>query len=177
MSIEPKTSVVALVSEAGEDPVVKLPEKTDYTTQQLSLVNDIPPLNVTVQLPTASYPHCEPTLTETDVLQPHQCSVVHPLSEVIVRLPKVAEPQQASSAGSSVPVRFFSSTIKHDRSVTFFSAQERQDNLKTLGHSPYVSEESSTESSLDPNSVDNESTLADGCSFVSTPLSISHSLQ
>ena len=154
MSIEPKTSVVALVSEAGESPVVKLPEKTDYTTQQPSLVGNIPPLNVTVQLPTASFLNCEPTLTETDVLGPHQCSVV---SEVIVRLPKVTEPQQASSAGSSVSVRFFSSTIKHDRSVTFFSAQERQDN------SLDVSEEGSAGLFLDANSVICEGTIADGC--------------
>jgi len=88
--------MVSLVSEADENLVVKLPEKANYTTQQPSLDDNIPPLSLIDQ----------PNSTESDVPEPPQGSVLEPLSELIVRvrLPKPGEPQPANTAGSSVTV-------------------------------------------------------------------------
>jgi hypothetical protein len=121
--IEPKTSVVALVPNAGEDPVVKLPEKTNHTSRQASLVDNIPPPSMVVQLPAASFPDRKCTLTESDVLGPHQSLVLDPLPTVAVRLPKLTGPQRVSSPGSSATVRFFASTVN---TIVFFDALSEQ---------------------------------------------------
>ena len=158
--------MVPLVPKADEKVVVKLPEMTNNMAREPSTINTI---NMTEQFSAISFPDCEPTLTALDVLEPHLRSVVDPLYDYTVCLPKAVEPQQASTAGSCVTVWLFSSGVKHDRSLTTLSTQERQeDNMRTLEHSPDVSEESSPESSLDLHSVDNESTLTDSCSTVST---------
>jgi len=85
--------VIALVPET-ENPVVKLPENANYTTQRPSLDDNILPLSLIEQ----------PTPTESDVLEPRQRSALDLLSELIVRLPKSAEQQPANTAGSSVTV-------------------------------------------------------------------------
>jgi len=85
--------VVALVPET-ENPVVKLPENANYTTQRPSLDDNMLPLSLIEQ----------PTSTESDVLEPRQRSALDLLSELIVRLPKPAEQQLANTAGSSVTV-------------------------------------------------------------------------
>ncbi len=87
--------MVPLVPEADANLVVKLPEKANYTTQQPSLDDNIPPLSLIDQ----------PNSTESDVPEPPQLSVLEPLSsELIVRLPKPTGPQPANAAGSSVAV-------------------------------------------------------------------------
>lgn len=97
--------------EADENLVVKLPEMTNHMVREPWLVN-------TIQSPTSSFPDCEPTLGASDVFEPCLRSVVGPPHEYTVRFPKAAEPQQASIAGSCVTVWFFSSVVKHDRSLT-----------------------------------------------------------
>lgn len=156
--------MVALVPET-ELPVVKLPERADYTTQRRSPDDNVPLLGLMDQ----------PTSTEPDVFDPLRCSMLEPLSEPTVRLPKPPEPQPANTAGSSVTVQSLSSAVKHDRSLTSFSAQERQeDNSSTLTPSPDVSEESSAESSLDLHSFDNETTVTDACDDVSASVRVPH---
>jgi len=91
--------VAALVLETDENPVVKLPEQTNHMNRQPPLVDNVPPLGVFFQPPTVSFLGCEPTLTDSDVPEPSQCSVVAPLPKLIVRLPKLAEPQPANTAG------------------------------------------------------------------------------
>lgn len=90
--------------ETDESPVVKLPQKANYTAERPSLEDNVPPPSVIVQHPTSSFPDCEPTVADSNVLEPRQCSVVDPLSELVVRLPKLAVSQHASSARSSVVV-------------------------------------------------------------------------
>ena len=77
-----------------ENPVVKLPKKANYTTQQPTLDDSITPLGLIDQ----------PTSTEPDVLEHRQCSVMEPLPELIVRLPKPPGSQSANTAGSSATV-------------------------------------------------------------------------
>lgn len=91
--------MAALVLETDENPVVKLPEQTNHMNRQPPLVDNVPPLGVFFQPPTVSFLGCEPTLTDSDVPEPSQCSVVAPLPKLIVRLPKLAEPQPANTAG------------------------------------------------------------------------------
>jgi hypothetical protein len=85
--------VVALVPDT-ENPVVKLPEKANYTTQHPTLDDNITPLSLIDQR----------TSTGPDVLEPRQCSVLEPLPELIVRLPKPPESQPENTAGSSAKV-------------------------------------------------------------------------
>ena len=158
--------MVPLVPKADENVVVKLPEMTNHMAREPSTINTI---NMTEQFPVISFPGCEPTLTALDVLEPHLRSVVDPLYDYPVCLPKAIEHKQASTAGSCVTVWFFSSGVKYDRSLTTLSTQDKQeDNLSTLEHSLDVSEESSAESSLDLHSVDVESIVTDSCGTVST---------
>jgi hypothetical protein len=86
--------VVPLVPEANENPVVKLPEKANFTTQQPSLDDNIPPLSLIDQ----------PTSTESDVPEGPQPPVLELPSELIVRLPNLAELRPANTAGSSITV-------------------------------------------------------------------------
>jgi hypothetical protein len=114
--------VVSLVPEADENVVVKLPEMTNNMAREPPTINTI---NMTDQSSTISFPDCEPTFTASNVLELHLSSVVEPLYEYTVCLPKGAEPQQASTAGSCVAVWSFSSGVKHDRSLTSLPTQER----------------------------------------------------
>lgn len=98
------TSVVPLVPEADEYIVVKLPEMTNSMAREPSTINNI---DMTDRSSTISFTDCEPTLTASDVLEPHLRSVVEPLYEYTVCFPKAAEPQQASTTGSCVTVWLF----------------------------------------------------------------------
>jgi hypothetical protein len=118
------------VPEVDENPVVKLPEKANHTTQRLSLDDDIPPLSVIVQPPTSSFPDSEPALTDSDVLKPRQFSVMDHLSELAsLPLPKLVVSQHASSVDlcHSKILLFYCS---YGRSLTSLLAQGSNNQLQ-----------------------------------------------
>jgi hypothetical protein len=98
------------------EPVTDEHPAVDCTTREPLVADNNSPPPVTVQLPQAPFPGRAPTLTESDVVEPQQPSAVDPISPT-VRLPKPAEPRQARFE-SSVTVRFFSSAIKCNRSLS-----------------------------------------------------------
>ena len=90
--------MLALVPET-ENPLVKLPENANYTTQRPSLDDNILSPSL-VELPTS---------IESDVIEPRRRSALELVSELIVRLPKPTERHPANTAGSSVTVQSLSS--------------------------------------------------------------------